>query len=269
MEISRAAFIIDINYSGNSLYQSAFDNAGQTWETLLGGYQNGRLVATSSGSSYASGSQGTLLSTVYVSASAGVRDGLGGILGSAGPTEIGQDQLGFILATDGIMDFDEADIHPLFLNGSLETLIAHELGHVLGFGTLWGFNNLYVDGSGEFMGIHATAAWQSEFGQIGTPDVELDGGAGTADGHWNENLGGSGLTGITDTFGRDMRDELMTGWLNSNSFISQMTVASFRDIGFTGATAVPEPSSMALGGIAAFGWFFRNRRKRVSIARRL
>jgi hypothetical protein len=115
------------------------------------------------------------------------------------------------------------------------------MGHVMGFGTQWLNNNVYITGSGEYTGANATSFWQSEFGQSGTPDVELEGGLGTANAHWNENFQGNGLTGITDAFGRDMRDELMTGWANPNSFISDMTVASFVDIGFT---AVPEPTPL-------------------------
>lgn len=45
---------------------------------------------------------------------------------------------------------------------------------------------------------------------------------------FGQTIGGAGLTGITDPFGRVMRDELMTTWLNPKSFISKMTVASFR-----------------------------------------
>ncbi len=130
-----------------------------------------------------------------------------------------------------------------------------------GFWTMWELNNVYADGSGEFTGANATAAWQTEFGQSGRPVVELEGGDGTANGHWNENNNGSGLTGIMDGLGRDMRDELMTGWLNPNSFISNMTVASFRDIGFT-ATAIPEPSSMVFVSVAATFAVARVRRRR-------
>jgi hypothetical protein len=129
----------------------------------------------------------------------------------------------------------------------LENVVAHELGHGLGCGSLWGVNNVY-NGNGGFSGANAALAWQNEFGQIGLPDVELDGGAGTAGVHWNENLDGIGLTGIVDSNGRDMQRELMTGWINSNPFISDMTIASFVDIGFTAVVAVPEPSS----GIACF-----------------
>ncbi|MEM7316801.1 MAG: peptidase, partial [Planctomycetota bacterium] len=150
----------------------------------------------------------------------------------------------FYLATDGAMRFDSADIGGLS-SSSLNALILHEMGHVMGFGTLWVSNGVYTNGTGEYTGTNATAAWQSEFGQSGTPDVELGGGAGTANGHWNEVDGGSALTGIVDSMGRDMRDELMTGWLNPNAFISDMTIQSFVDIGFV-AAAIPEPSGMLL-----------------------
>jgi hypothetical protein len=141
----------------------------------------------------------------------------------------------------------------------LNSLILHEMGHVLGLGTLWTQNGL-VSGS-EFIGAEATLVWQTEFGQTGTPDIETEGGPGTAGGHWNENLDGAGLTGITDSLGRDMRDELMTGWLNPNSFISELTLASFRDMGFTtaNATAVPEPGSLVL--LSALGMFVGIRRR--------
>jgi hypothetical protein len=39
-----------------------------------------------------------------------------------------------------------------------------------------------------------------------------------------------------------MRFELMTGWLNTPSYISETTVQSFVDIGFV--AAVPEPATL-------------------------
>ena len=74
-------------------------------------------------------------------------------------------------------------------------------------------------GSGQYIGSAALGQWQTEFGQ----------------------------TGITQAgAGFDMRDELMTGWLNSPSFVSQMTLASLYDIGYT---VVPEPSSALLAAL--------------------
>ena len=241
---ANAGLVLSINYTGPGQYAPAFNSAKGTLENLLVDYQNGLVVSRSSGSSYTVGQQ---VSQVFINATVTAIDGVGGILGQAGPTDFVRDILNFTLATDGITRFDSDDVEGLFTSGRLEPVILHEMAHVLGFGTLWTENGVYVSGTGEFTGVRATAAW--------TPDVELDGGRGTANAHWNEVDSGAGLTGIRDTAGRDMRDEIMTGWLNPNPFISNMTVQSFVDIGFTGVTAVLEPGSLALLflGIGAVG----------------
>lgn len=249
-------FVIQVNYSGDPTYQSAFDDAATMWTGLIAGYQNGVVTSRTFGSSY---NIGQTVGTLFIDASVAPIDGVGGVLGSAGPDQRITDQAGFVLATDGTMNFDSADILNLFNSGRLSAVIAHEMAHVMGFGTLWTNNGVYVNGSGEFTGAAATAKWHSEFGQTGTPNVELGGGPGTANGHWDEVDGGGGSTGILDPLGRDMRLELMTGWIGSTSFVSEMTVASFVDIGFV---AVPEPlSSLA---ILALVPYFVTRRQRVA-----
>lgn len=255
--IAQANFIIDVNYTGDSQYQSVFTNAASTWQSLLVGYKDGNVIATSPASS---ASAGQMLSTVKINASITTIDGAGGILGQAGPTEVALDNGGYLLTTDGNMQFDVADFSTLSL-ANMNSLILHEMAHVLGFGTLWTANNVYTTGTGLFTGATATSYWHSEFGQAGSPAVELGGGPGTANGHWNEVDGGGGLTGITNGLGRDMRDELMTGWLNSNAFISNMTIASFADIGFqTNLASVPEPTSMLMFASAMTGWAVYRRR---------
>jgi len=92
--------------------------------------------------------------------------------------------------------------------------------------------------------------------------VELGGGSGTANGHWNESDGGGSNVGIASAQG-DMRFEVMTGWLDSPYYISGTTVASFVDIGYLSAEAdVPEPATLVFisGGLAAIGY----RRRRSS-----
>ena len=253
-----ADLIINVNYSGDPDYAAAFTSAAQTWQNLLRGYQNGIVAVAYSGSGY---SVGQTVSTVNINANLTTMDGAGGTLGSAGPSSAVVDQAGFTLATVGNMNFDVADAANLLSNGNWQNVILHEMAHVLGFGTLWELNGVYTDGTGEFLGSNATAVWNSEFGQTGTADVELQGGSGTANAHWNENLNGSGLVGITDGLGRDMRDELMTGWLNSNSFISNLTVAAFKDIGFLGAEAAPEPGTLALASLGLGALALRRRKK--------
>lgn len=252
VRVASAGLVVD--YTGPSQFAAAFTTAEATWESLLVGYQDGVVASRSSGSSYG---VGDTLTDVFITAVVEPIDGAGGILGQAGWTQRVIDNSGFSLSSDGIMRFDSADVQNLFNGGTWEAVILHEMAHVLGFGTQWTFNGVYVNNSGEFTGANATAAWQSEFGQAGTPDVELGGGGGTANAHWNENNGGGGFTGITDQMGRDMRDELMTGWLSSDTFISDMTVQSFSDIGFT---VVPEPSGASLVVLSTIALLRRRRR---------
>jgi hypothetical protein len=239
------SFDIVVSFSGGLTpsQQAIFTVAETMWESVLTGYQPGV----------------TYTGSLVISAEGTAIDGVGGVLGSAGPdTVLGSG--GFLIATTGSMEFDTADLASLETGGTLGDVIAHEMGHVIGFGTLWsssgvsspGFQEVYVDGTGQFTGVAALAAYKSEFSQpVATSvPVELGGGSGTADGHWNEVDGGAGLTGITDGDGNDMVFELMTGWLNAPTFLSQTTISSFEDIGYT---VVPEPATFSLlmiGGLA-------------------
>lgn len=218
---------VDFGDGLTSSQQAVFTQAATVWESVILGYRPG-IVG---------------LSGVEILADGVTMDGSGGQLGYAGPGSTVR-RGGFVLAIDGSMSFDRADLADLEANGRLCDVIVHEMGHVLGFGTLWGSNSVSSSGTGEFIGAAALAAYQSEFNQPGASfvPVELGGGGGTAHCHWNEGDGG-GLTGITDRQGRDMRDEIMTGWLNLHTFMSQTTIQSFADIGYV---VVPEPGVLAM-----------------------
>ena len=93
--------------------------------------------------------------------------------------------------------------------------------------------------------------------------VELGGGSGTANGHWNEGDGGfaTGITRVSD--GQDMSLMLMSGWLNPGSFISDTTLGSFEDLGYNTTlvlTSVPEPSSALIMTIGSLSLLLRRRR---------
>lgn len=223
--------------------QALFTTAANTWMGLLPSYR-----------------PGVTLSQLTISANAAFIDGVGGILGSAGPGDV-VFQGGFHLASNGSMDFDSADIANLESSGRLLSVILHEIAHVMGFGTLWTDNGVYVNGSGAYTGANALAAYRTEFNQqaaLSIP-VELEGGVGTANGHWDEVAGGAGPTGRVSSFG-DMQFELMTGWLNTPYFISNTTIQSFVDIGFS-TTAVPEPASLASFASGALLIFWLRRRR--------
>lgn len=220
-------FVINVNFLGGltPTQQGFFTNAANTWMSLLPAYQPGISIAS-----------------LNISARGVAIDGVGGVLGSAGPNSIVNQGL-YSLATTGSMQFDSADLANLETNGTLGQVILHEMAHAMGFGTLWTDNSVYIDGSGQYTGTNALAAYRTEFSQAAAVfiPVELSGGGGTADGHWDEVDGGSGNTGRVSSFG-DMRFELMTGWLNSPTYISQTTLQSFVDIGFV--TAIPEPATL-------------------------
>ena len=120
----------------------------------------------------------------------------------------------------GAMRFDSADVANLEAGGQLETVILHEMGHVLGIGTVWG---LRVSGRGTsnpvFTGLTARGAWDAVVGGSGeSVPVANTGGPGTADAHWRESVFGN---------------ELMTGYLDSGSNpLSAITVGSLSDIGY-------------------------------------
>jgi hypothetical protein len=228
---AEASFSLNVSYGGGITpsQQAIFATAAATWQSYITGYQPGITITG-----------------INISASGVAIDGPGGVLGSAGPTT-GVTQAGYFLATTGIMQFDSADLSSLETSGTLLPVILHEMAHVMGFGTLWTNNGVYTNGSGQYTGAFALAAYQAEFGQpLATfVPIELGGGPGTADAHWNEVDGGAGLTGIVSGAG-DMRNELMTGWLNSPTFISNTTLQSFRDIGFV---VIPTPGAAAMFGV--------------------
>ena len=65
-------------------------------------------------------------------------DGVGNILGSAGPCFLRSD--GTNMPVLAQMRFDEADIAGMVTNGTLNDVILHEMHHALGFGTIWGLS---------------------------------------------------------------------------------------------------------------------------------
>lgn len=146
-------------------------------------------------------------------------DGPGGLLGQAGP-----DGIWFgcqAIAYSGSMQFDLADIYGMELDGSFEGVILHEMGHVIGIGTLWGeCSSCRTTGSAEWTCPAAIQAFNDLQGTVGIAAniVELEGGEGTKCGHFSENL---------------FDDEIMTGYVSYGSMpISKMTVAALEDIGY-------------------------------------
>ena len=264
VQSAHGAFSINLQFNNDldAQYQSAFTEAATFWESIIIDYRV----------------NSPLLNGININATLTAIDGPGGVLGSAGPTDVlggnvllnGDINPSHVLwATSGDMNFDIDDVDNLIVAGSFNNVIQHEMGHVIGLGTLWnldiGDGNIYnnvlsPENQFQYVGVHALTAYQNEFDPDATfIPIEEGGGPGTAGGHWDEVDNGAGLTGITDPDGRDMAFELMTGWLNAPTFLSETSIAQFKDIGYE---VIPEPGSLimillATSGVVGIRRFFR------------
>jgi len=193
-------------------------------------------------------------------------------------------QSGFRLATSGYIQVN-TNLIETFASGVdpdghfntglnyVDELLAHETGHVLGIGTLWDDNDVYVNNSFQYTGAYGVAAYQAEFDPTATfVPVEDAGSPGTTNSHWDQLMRSSSqegdptdpwslspLTGVTDRFGRDRGLELMTGAIDPDygePFLSRTTIQSMRDLGYT---VIPEPSTFVLLWLSA-GWLAWRRR---------
>lgn len=158
-------------------------------------------------------------------------DGVGQVLGEAGPCYI-RNEGG--LPIIGHLELDQADLQQMERNGTLDAVVLHEMGHILGIGTLWPASNLLAGAGGtdpRFTGSQAVSAYRTLGGLEATVPVEDSGADGTRDGHWRET-----------TFG----NELMTGYISgSTNPMSAMTVASLRDMGYNANTSLASSYSFA------------------------
>ena len=181
---------------------------------------------------------GQIIDDVLIEASAQDIDGVNGILGEAGPTDLRPGVDG--LPWKGIMEFDSADLDQLEQDGDLLDVIIHEMAHVLGFGILWARQGL-IEGAGSidpiFVGTNAVREYNTIFGlsASGVP-VENTGGQGTRDGHWRKTIFG---------------DELMTGTLSPDTTrpISAVTVGQFEDLGYKVDYAAADPFTPPVRGV--------------------
>lgn len=174
-------------------------------------------------------------------------DGVGQVLGSAGPC-LTRNAGG--LPALGTMRLDNADLSNLANNGRLGDVILHEMLHVVGLGTLWNARGLLADTgttTPKVTGAQALAACVNSLGGAtacpGYVPAEncLDLNPGTSCGsgtrltHWKES-----------TF----QTELMTGYAGAVNTLSLLTVQGLADLGYgvnqLAADAYVVPSLMAL-----------------------
>ena len=204
------AFVIDVRFKDGltSAQQAAFTTAARRWSRIITADLPSVIV------------DGETVDDIVIDASGAAIDGPFGILGQAGPTQL---RPGSFLPAAGVMEFDTADLAMMERDGSLVSVITHEMGHVLGFGTNWDELGLR-QGAGTvnptFTGPNAMHEFATLSGGAATRAVPLAnvGGPGTRDSHWREAVFGN---------------ELMTGFLNEGpNPMSRLTIAALQDMGY-------------------------------------
>ena len=224
-------FDITLDFSGDTLLTTSqkaiFELAATRWEQVI---THGLTTVDVFGN---------IVDDLYIAASAANIDGVGGVLGQAGPEYIRSSNK---LPITGTMQFDSSDIANMESNGTLYSVILHEMGHVLGIGTIWEEKSFLTfdqatcqtSNSIVFNGSNAVTQY-GLLGGTGNVPVENTGGAGTKCGHWRESIFDS---------------ELMTGWAESGSMpLSRMTIASLKDLGYMVNLAAADTYTIPGGGI--------------------
>ena len=212
---TESPFTIEVRFLGGLTdeQQAAFTAAADRWTRVIVG-DLPSVVA-----------DGETIDDVLILAQGTAIDGPGGVLGQAGPTVLRPASAGAaaLLPAKGVMSFDTADLEQMRADGTLGDVITHEMGHVLGIGSIWQDKGLLRAGSSTnptFSGAGAMAEYAALL-QAAAPrqvPVENTGGVGTRGVHWRETV---------------FRNELMSGFIDAaGNPISRVTVASLGDLGY-------------------------------------
>lgn len=207
-------FTIVVRFPDSSLSPSrkaAFQLAAVRWSQIIVGDLPDVTV------------NGRTIDDLEITATAPYIDGPYGILGQA--TYDAVRSTGTKLPYSGFMQFDSADLAMMESEGTLQDVILHEMGHVLGIGSLWSDRGLvtgYGSANPVYVGTNGVREYRTLAGNPSAASVPVENmpRAGSYGAHWRESVFG---------------DELMT----SNAApagtpmpISRMTVGSLQDLGY-------------------------------------
>ena len=260
--VPASAFKIEVRYpegEPSAEVKAAFDAAAAKWATIVVGDLEDIVINSTDamGPDAIDGNPciplvaNQTIDDVVIFAYVRHIDGPLGILGFATPYYT---RTGDSTTISGCMTFDEEDLAMLATKGLLQATITHEMGHVLGIGTLWRAKGLTVgtcdpvNGGGSnkpfFTGGSARQAFQSALGagvvwSDSTVPLEGNGSCfdGTRDGHPSEPI---------------FVNELMTGYIDPVSNPLSAVSASFlRDLGLTVNDLAADPYTLPYGLAAA------------------
>lgn len=235
--------LVFINH-GTPSQDAAFVAAADRWMNILQGdlsdvdFSSDPVTANTCGQVVQHPEVSDTVDDLRIFIGIGSLDGPSGAVAQAGFCQI---RSASRLPVLGFMLFDAVDLGPIEQDGDLTALTLHEMGHVLGVGTLWpNFGILLVDPSlpsspgadTHFAGAAAIAAFDAAGGTAYTAGakvpVENQLGEGSADSHWRESV---------------LQDELMTPVLRSGvaNPLSAITIESLVDLGYSVDSSGADP----------------------------
>ena len=256
-ETGVSPFSIELQFltDATTAQRDAFEKARHRWERIIvADVPNVQLSAMAGQCGTNSPALSRSVDDVLILVTLGPIDGTGTVLGQAGPCF---ERNGSRLPVLGLMKFDTADLDFIETQGLLQPVILHEMGHVLGYGTIWTDLGLLADPAcpgppndpmcsethdPHFTGGQALAAFNqvggASYGASAKVPVENTDGVGTADAHWRESVFGN---------------ELMTGTVDigGDNPLSVVTIASMSDLGYTVSLAGAEPYNLPAAAIAS------------------
>ncbi|MBI4664408.1 MAG: flagellin [Verrucomicrobia bacterium] len=212
-------FTINLKFTGglNDDQKNAFYSAANRWQSII----MKDLVNVGA------------VDDLEITVTAANIDGPSGTLAQAGPGAIRGGSPS--LPVTGSMTFDTSDLNSLTTDGRLYAVILHEMGHVLGIGSLWDTQGLVVttaDGP-QYQGQAGVDEYNAIFGTtFSTLPAEDDGGVGTAEVHPEE----SSNRTISGDAAPGLDNELMTGFAESAGTpmpLSRISIGFLDDLGYT------------------------------------
>lgn len=223
--VSASNFNIKLTYLNGATtdQQAAFESARTKWQAVVTGELSSFVL---NNNSQCGATLNETVDDLLILVELDSIDGPGQVLGSAGPCLIrGSNNLTIV----GQMTFDTADVAARINDGSFTDIVLHEMGHVLGIGSLWQNPFAFVSSpcttNPRYTGAQAIAAYTGTNGGGSATSIPLEnfatGGCpnGTRDSHWRETVFG---------------DELMTGFISGSTRpMSLTTIRALADLGYT------------------------------------
>ena len=162
-------FDITLGYFGDSAYKLYVAAAAERWEQVITAD-----LPSANNATYG------LIDDVRIDVSVSGVDGAGGALAGGKPVFV---RSSGNLTSYGTVTIDSSDIVSMAANGTLTQAVMHEMGHVLGIGSLWSTFGLVSNG--EYTGQYGLEAYRELSGDASATfvPVETGGGSGTAGKH--------------------------------------------------------------------------------------